>query len=126
MITPAIYRAAGAAVFLGLAITSLTQPAAADALLQQARPAVGGSVSSAPSTIELHFSEGVEVRYSQVSVTGPDGTVPVSRPVNGGAKTVLVVQVNQQLKPGRYRVHWSVLSVDTHKTQGSFSFQVQP
>jgi copper resistance protein C len=28
------------------------------------------------------------------------------------------------LRPGRYSVTWHALSVDTHKTQGSFSFQV--
>jgi methionine-rich copper-binding protein CopC len=28
------------------------------------------------------------------------------------------------LSPGTYRVHWHVLSVDTHKTEGSFSFRV--
>jgi copper resistance protein C len=28
------------------------------------------------------------------------------------------------LSPGTYKVHWQALSVDTHKTQGSFSFHV--
>ncbi|MFZ0396695.1 MAG: copper resistance protein CopC [Methyloceanibacter sp.] len=28
------------------------------------------------------------------------------------------------LRPGHYSVTWHALSVDTHKTQGSFSFQV--
>jgi len=28
------------------------------------------------------------------------------------------------LAPGSYSVTWHVLSVDTHKTQGSFSFNV--
>jgi len=30
----------------------------------------------------------------------------------------------KSLAPVAYRVRWQVLSVDTHKTQGSFSFQV--
>jgi len=29
-----------------------------------------------------------------------------------------------QLKPGRYRVRWHVVSVDTHRTEGSFEFSV--
>lgn len=120
-----IRNAAAAAVFLELAVTSLSSVAGAHALLQQASPAVGGSVASSPSAIELHFSEGVEARYSQVSVSGPGGAVAVSRPANGGGKSTLVVKPGQPLKPGRYRVHWSVLSVDTHRTEGSFSFSVQ-
>jgi methionine-rich copper-binding protein CopC len=126
MQVPLLRRATAAAVFLALAVTSIAPPAGAHALLQQASPPVGGSISGSPSAIELHFSEGVEVRYSQVSVSGPGGAVPISRPANGGGKSSLVVRVSQQLKPGRYRVHWSVLSVDTHRTQGSFSFEVRP
>jgi copper resistance protein C len=28
------------------------------------------------------------------------------------------------LSPGTYRVRWHVLSVDTHRTEGSFTFHV--
>jgi methionine-rich copper-binding protein CopC len=31
-----------------------------------------------------------------------------------------------QLAPGRYRVMWRVLSVDTHVTEGDFTFDVVP
>jgi len=114
-------RVAGSAVaLLALAAGSVPQAANAHALLQSAEPSVGGSVAGSPSTIVLQFSEGVEARYSHVSVTGPGGAVAVSRPSNGGGKSTLVVQ----LKPGHYRVSWSVVSVDTHKTQGSFGFNV--
>ena len=30
------------------------------------------------------------------------------------------------LPPGTYKVIWRVLSVDTHRTQGSFTFRVGP
>jgi methionine-rich copper-binding protein CopC len=30
------------------------------------------------------------------------------------------------LAPGQYNVRWRVLSVDTHKTEGSFGFEVRP
>jgi methionine-rich copper-binding protein CopC len=30
----------------------------------------------------------------------------------------------KQLSAGTYRVRWHVLSVDTHTTEGSFTFQV--
>jgi hypothetical protein len=29
------------------------------------------------------------------------------------------------LPPGTYRVHWHVLSKDTHSTEGNFTFQVE-
>ena len=121
-----VSRAATAAALFALTMTSAPQAAEAHALLQSASPPVGGSVASSPSAIRLEFSEGVEARYSQVSVTGPAGTVPVSRPANGGAKSTLAVKVGQKLKAGHYRVQWSVVSADTHRTQGSFSFEVRP
>ena len=31
-----------------------------------------------------------------------------------------------QLAPGNYRVEWRVLSVDTHVTEGDFTFDVVP
>jgi len=30
------------------------------------------------------------------------------------------------LTPGHYKVSWHVVSVDTHRTEGSFSFDIQP
>jgi methionine-rich copper-binding protein CopC len=30
------------------------------------------------------------------------------------------------LPPGSYKVMWRVLSVDTHRTQGDFSFRIGP
>ena len=44
----------------------------AHAQLEKATPAVGGTVASA-SEIRLEFSEGVEPKFSKVSVTGPAG-----------------------------------------------------
>jgi methionine-rich copper-binding protein CopC len=54
-------------------------------------------------------------------VTNASGAV-----VSSGASvsgTVMRVGV-RSLPPGTYRVHWKVLSVDTHTTEGSFSFRV--
>jgi methionine-rich copper-binding protein CopC len=38
---------------------------------------------------------------------------------------LLLVSV-PQLTPGTYRVTWRVLSVDTHVTEGDFTFDVAP
>jgi copper resistance protein C len=98
----------------------------AHAQLEKATPAVGGTVASA-SEIRLEFSEGVEPKFSKVSVTGPGGAVPL-----GAAKTepsnaaVLIVPISKPLPAGTYKVHWQAVSVDTHHTQGIFEFSVKP
>jgi hypothetical protein len=100
--------------------------ASAHAQLEKASPAVGSTVASA-SEIRLEFSEGVEPKFSKVSVAGPAGAVLL-----GAAKTepsnqaVLIVPISKPLSAGVYKVHWQAVSVDTHHTQGTFEFTVKP
>ena len=39
---------------------------------------------------------------------------------------ILVVPVKTALQSGTYKVTWHAVSVDTHSTQGNFSFTVKP
>lgn len=97
----------------------------AHAMLDHAVPAVGSSVS-APKAVILTFSEGVEPAFSHIEVTDAKGRrVDGGKSSSGAAKNELRT-VLKGVGPGRYTVKWSVLSVDTHKTSGSFSFQVGP
>lgn len=108
-----------AGIVLASAVT-----ARAHAQLESADPRVGSTVSAAPSVLTLNFSEGVEPAFSTVEVTDAGG-----RRVNAGKPRVngRVVQVPlRPLAPGQYSVHWRVLSVDTHTTEGSFGFEVRP
>jgi len=113
--------------FLGIAIALAgvvaASEASAHATLERARPAVG-SVTQAPAEIRLWFSERIEARFSRARLITRDGAAIAapSAVVNGNE---LVLRV-PRLRPGTYRVMWSVLSVDTHKTEGAFSFEVRP
>ena len=98
----------------------------AHAQLEKATPAVGGTVSSA-SEIRLEFSEGVEPKFTKVSVTGPGGAVPLGAAnTEAGNQAVLIVPISKPLSAGAYKVHWQAVSVDTHHTQGTFEFTVKP
>jgi copper resistance protein C len=113
------------AVSLVFAITAAQ--AFAHAQLEKATPAVGGTVGSA-SEIRLEFSEGVEPKFSKVSVTGPGGsTVPLGAPkTESSNQAVLILPIAKPLSAGVYKVHWQAVSVDTHHTQGTFEFTVKP
>jgi copper resistance protein C len=99
----------------------------AHAQLEKAVPAVGG-VTASPSEIRLTFSEGVEPKFSGVTLTAPDGSeAPLGQPrAEGGDARVLLVPVAKALAPGVYAVRWHAVSVDTHRTQGTFKFTVKP
>ena len=113
---------------LALCIAFASTAALAHAQLQQAVPAVGGSVASSPQDLRLMFSEGIESRFSSVSLAAEGGgAVPMGRPVTDPADPkILIVKLGRTLSPGTYAVTWHVVSVDTHKTQGSFEFTVSP
>jgi copper resistance protein C len=99
----------------------LATGAFAHATLERTSPPVGGSVTGSPGEVRLWFSEAIEPRFSGAEVTGPSGRVGGSASVSGKQLVVAV----PHLAPGTYRVNWHVISVDAHKLEGSFTFDVK-
>jgi methionine-rich copper-binding protein CopC len=101
---------------------TLNGGAQAHAMLSSASPAVGSSVGAAPRQVTLTFTQGLEPSFSSVQVTDSKGARVDTGKAQVSGSTMSVGL--KALLPGSYQVHWHVLSVDTHKTQGSFSFRV--
>jgi methionine-rich copper-binding protein CopC len=99
----------------------------AHAMLVSASPAVGSIVAQAPAELVLRYSEALEARFSDVSVQDASGIrVDQGNPHPGpDGGTSLAIGL-KKLPPGSYLVRWRVLSVDTHRTEGSFRFTVAP
>ena len=115
------FRAAAA-----LALAFAATGALAHAQLEKATPGVGATVASA-SEIRLEFSEGVEPKFSGVTLKADGGAAePLGAAnVEAGDNKLLIVKVGKALAPGVYTVNWHAVSVDTHHTQGSFQFTVK-
>jgi methionine-rich copper-binding protein CopC len=94
----------------------------AHAFLDHASPLVGSTVASAPREVSLTFTQNLEAAFSSVQVTGANGArVDQGKPqISGNTMRVGLKSLSQ----GTYRVRWQALSVDTHKTEGSFTFSV--
>lgn len=99
----------------------------AHAHLQQQTPAAGSEVSTSPQTLTLNFSEGIETRFSGVTLSGPQQktvkTGELTRSDSNQAQ--LIVPVAEPLAAGDYTVDWHVVSVDGHKTKGQYHFTVK-
>lgn len=109
-----------AAVLLCALLAGATT-AQAHAQLDHASPAVGSSVAASPAQISLVFTQSIEPKFSGASVRNSAG----ARVDQGSSASGSTLRVSVKgLSPGTYTVSWHVLSVDTHKTQGSFSFRV--
>jgi methionine-rich copper-binding protein CopC len=118
-------------VIVALTVVALSllagRPAAAHAELERANPRVGATVAAAPPQLELFFTEPIEPAFSTVQVLGPNG-----QPVAGNKPTVdpadgkHLLLALPSLGAGTYKVVWRVVSVDTHVTNGDFTFRVAP
>jgi methionine-rich copper-binding protein CopC len=96
--------------------------ASAHAMLDHAEPRVGNKVASAPREVTLYFTQKLEPAFSSITVTNGKG-----ERVDSGKTRVSGSQMSVALRPGgggTYHVNWKVLSVDTHTTDGSFTFEV--
>jgi len=105
----------------------LATPAFAHAHLLQETPANKAVVTAAPTQLVLKFSEGVQVKFTGVTITGPD-----KKAVGTGMEmlspkddTLLTIPLDGTLAAGVYTVAWHALSTDGHKTQGTYSFTVK-
>jgi methionine-rich copper-binding protein CopC len=115
-------------LWLVLACASFIAPnAGAHAFLDHAAPAVGSTVHGSPSQVKLWFTQQLEPAFSSAQVLDRSGkrVDKTDAKVDASDATVLNVSL-PQLAPGTYKVTWRVLSVDTHVTEGDFTFDVAP
>jgi hypothetical protein len=121
---PNLIRTIGIAAIVALGVTA---PAFAHALLKSATPAAGSTVTTAPTELDLMFTEGVNLKFTGVKLTGPDkAVVPTGEATLMGGDTAFMVPLSGTLAAGVYTVAWHALSTDGHKTNGTYTFTVKP
>jgi len=109
-------------LFAACAYASLLR---AHAFLDHAAPAVGSTVRAPPSQVRLWFTQPLEPAFSSVRVVDQSGKQVDRRDAGVDSRDPTMLHVSlPALAPGRYRVIWRVLSVDTHVTEGDFTFDV--
>jgi len=98
--------------------------ALAHAMLDRASPAVGSSQVTAPHEVVLTFTSDLEPAFSSIEVRSESGgAMHAGKAATKGSQMRVPLKA---LQPGTYKVIWRVLSVDTHRTQGNFTFRVGP
>ena len=109
---------------LGIAVVS--GPALAHAHLKSAIPQAGGTVAASPSELDLVFSEGLNLKFTGITLKGPGAKAVQTGEASLTGDSTLVVPVSGPLAAGSYTVDWHALSSDGHKTSGSYRFTVKP
>jgi methionine-rich copper-binding protein CopC len=118
----------GTLILLGSGVVALMAIAAVEASAhsfpQEQSPAAGQTLATAPPNVSIKYDAQIEHLFAQLHVVGADGNdVVAGSPEISGDGYTLTVKV-PPLKPGEYTVKWSVVCIDTHHTQGSYSFSV--
>jgi copper resistance protein C len=113
------------------AALSLTVAGAAHAhpKLLSASPAQGAAVSK-PARLQLTFSEKLVPAFSTADLTMDAMPGMAAMKMASTAKVApdgktLVITPKSALPRGRYTVAWRVVSSDTHKVNGTYSFSVK-
>jgi methionine-rich copper-binding protein CopC len=105
-----------------LLVPLATRAAQAHAFLDHASPLVGSTVPAAPHEVVLTYTQNLEPAFSTVQVTDSSGARVDTGKAEVSGSTMRIGL--KSLGPGTYKVHWHVLSVDTHSTEGTFTFHV--
>lgn len=113
---------------IALIVSLFVTPAVlAHAHLKGQYPAADAAVTAAPQALTLNFSEGIEPKFSGITVTNGQQQIIKTGVVkrNENDKTQMIVPLEEPLLPGNYTVNWHVVSVDGHKTSGQYAFSVK-
>jgi len=120
------WRVSPARIVLGvLAVGFLRAPPAfAHAFLDHAEPRVGSTANPSLAAVTLTFTEPVEPAFCRVELLDASGKRVETGAPEHPKPDVLRVTI-PPLAAGSYKVHWAVVSVDTHPTEGTFAFSVK-
>ena len=93
--------------------------------LKSANPSTESTVA-APTDIRLSFSEGVIPKLSSVELKDHAGAkIAIGKlATDSKDQKQLIVPLQGPLKVGTYTVNWNIVSVDTHRVTGTYSFKV--
>jgi methionine-rich copper-binding protein CopC len=115
-------------VLCGLALAwGALQVAWGHAFPQRADPPAGATLTAAPALVRIWFDAALEPAFSSLRVQTARGQ-PITHEagqVDASDATLLTARL-PPLAPGTYRVLWSVVARDGHRTEGSYTFTIQP
>ncbi len=111
------------AAAIAIVIAGSAMPSSAHSFPEQETPAAGATVA-APPAVTIKYDAPIEGLFDSLQVLDAAGHDQSAGPPKvSGDGLELSVPV-KSLVPGDYTVKWRVVCIDTHHTEGSYSFTV--
>ncbi len=115
-----------AAVLASLLVMVWAGPAGAHVFMHHAQPPAGAQLTASPQEVRITFDGDLEAAFSRITVKDAGGKQvdKADGRVDTKAAGELVVSL-PQLAAGTYRVFWSVVGRDGHRTEGDYQFTLR-
>ena len=111
-------------IFLLILVAASTR-LKAHVFLKDADPGVGSTIQRSPSEIRIRFTENIEPAVSSIQVFDASGKEVDKGDLHLDRSDHALLHVSLPLLgAGIYKVVWRMVSVDTHVTNGNFTFRV--
>lgn len=118
-----------AACCVGVGVVAVVAPfgtpiVSAHATLERSVPSANSVLEAAPMRIELDFDDAVDADLAAIELFDAEGDPLPLGPVIALADDIVAAEVNAALADGLYAVRWRVTSLDGHRIDGAFAFQI--
>ena len=108
-----------------IALVSIGRTAAAHSFPEQEDPSAGATVPATPAQVTIKYDAPIEKLFDSLQVLDAAGQDKAAGAPQGSADGHELSVPVAPLSPGEYTVKWRVVGIDTHHTEGSYSFSVQ-
>jgi hypothetical protein len=93
---------------------------------EHAEPEVGATVTVAPTRVSIRFNCALEPTFSTIRVQDSSGKQVDRRDIHIDPSDPTLLEVSlPPLPPGTYRVTWSAVAKDGHRTEGDYTFTIK-
>jgi len=112
---------------IGLLVLGISGKTWAHAFPDHSEPRVGSMLTSAPKTVKIWFDGHLTPVFSTIAIYDKNKNRVDQQDgyVNELDPALLEVGLKVKLSFGLYRVVWTAVSMDGHRTEGDFTFTVK-
>lgn len=106
-------------------VTALSFLANAHVYMLECNPEPGTNADTPPQKITMTFVGSVEPAFSKIEVFNEKGDKVSKKTIFREDDTIMEVELEKDLPPGKYIVKWKCMSLDGHMQKDEFEFFIK-